>query len=117
MIRVLLGQPPFGRKTDIRSFLNTPQSTAVQNPLLRGLPAPFRIVFIKTERPPTIFTNPSSFSVFYYILSFTMRAFFWVGMIKTVNLPLEYNKTLAFHPQVFATVILRGTFRERYRRK
>ena len=108
MLRVLLGQSPLGRKSYFCPFLDTSKSTAVQNPLFCGLPAPFRIVFIKTERPPTIFTNPSSFSVFYYILSFTMRAFFWVGMIKTVNLPLEYNKYLAFHPQVFATVIEMG---------
>jgi len=105
MIRIFLSKPPFGRKARIRPFLNTPQGTAIQYPLFRGLPAPFRIVSIQTECPATILTNPSSLSMFYYILSFTITAFFWVGMIKTISLPLEYNKKLTFHPQVFATVI------------
>jgi len=42
--------------------------------------------------------------MFYYIFTFTIRTFFWVGIIKKVNLWPYYNKKLAFHPQVQFTV-------------
>ena len=44
--------------------------------------------------------------MFNYIISFTIRAFFLVGMIKTVNLWLNYNKKTTFHPQLEFTVLL-----------